>query len=440
MLSALKNDKAIRLALEKLPSGLTATYQQILASTLEHYPAQIQDIRVILQWLVCSVEVLSAAQLAEAVAIFPEDDTLDFDAVSTDPEDVVEPISQLVLLERHENGTTVQLNHFSVEEFLLDESMVTGPLKQLHVSLEEAHSTMAELCLQYLSFSNFSTMNYAGAPSHPQHRVIQEEKARYSLLRYSTLYWQLHLRCSSLSRDSFIQRIVPRLGWSLNAEDQPNLFRHWRAVVNQTKRCSHSPICFAIEMGLHHVVDLMLPKVLNVNHVFTDGNTCLAAAATGNQVVIAKLLLPLGADVNVPVGKKMLTPLHIAAERGYADMVTLLLSAGASPHAQSDSISTPFYRAARSGDIEAMKVLMENGSDTNASTWDNWTPLMEAVGHGHEKAVDLLLSFNANPRVRTVSNFTAIGLAGRLGFESIRDKITKYLKHTDESGLESLAT
>ena len=393
MLSALKNDKAIRSALGKLPSGLTATYQQILTSTLEQYPAQIRDIRAILQWLVCSVEVLSAAQLAEAVAIFPEDDTLDFDAVSTDPEDVVEPISQLVLLERHENETTVQLNHFSVEEFLLDESMVTGPLKQLHVSLEEAHVTMAELCLQYLSFSIFNTMNYADVPSHRQHRVIREEKARYSLLRYSALYWQLHLRCSNLSRDSFNQRIVPRLGWFLNAEDQPNLFRHWRAVVSQTKRCPHSPICFAIEMGLHHVVDLMLPKVLNVNHVFTDGNTCLAAAAKGNQVAIAKLLLDVGASVNLSVGKKMLTPLHIAAKGGCADMVALLLSAGASPHAQSDSMSTPFYRAARSGDIDAMKVLIENGSDINASTWDNWTPLMEAVEHGHEKAVDLLLSF-----------------------------------------------
>ncbi|PVH78848.1 ankyrin, partial [Cadophora sp. DSE1049] len=114
------------------------------------------------------------------------------------------------------------------------------------------------------------------------------------------------------------------------------------------------------------VVDLMLPKMSNVNRVFPDGNTCLAAAAKGNQVTIAKQLLDMGADVNLPVGRKVLTPLHIAAGEGHANMVAVLLSAGASTQAQSDSKSTPFYRAARSGNIEAIKLLLEKGSDINA--------------------------------------------------------------------------
>ncbi len=88
---------------------------------MKQYPTQIQDIKTILQWLVCSLESLAASQLAKIAAICPEDTLIDLDGVATDPENVVEPISQLIVLERNgacRQETIVHFNHFSVEEYL----------------------------------------------------------------------------------------------------------------------------------------------------------------------------------------------------------------------------------------------------------------------------------------------------------------------------------
>lgn len=112
MVSALATDKAIRAALHSMPSGLADTYEQILLSILRRHPTGIKGIKTTLHWMVASVAPLTAAQLAEILAISPEDTTLDFDGVSTDPDDVVEPSSQLVVLDHQLNDTFVRFSHF----------------------------------------------------------------------------------------------------------------------------------------------------------------------------------------------------------------------------------------------------------------------------------------------------------------------------------------
>jgi ankyrin repeat protein len=137
----------------------------------------------------------------------------------------------------------------------------------------------------------------------------------------------------------------------------------------------------------------------------------LAAAAAGNCVSIAKQLLELGADVDLPVQDRQLTPLHIAAENGCEEMVEFLLAAGASPAARSTSETTPFYRAARGGSIRILSLLYKSGSDIDAETWDGWTPLMEAAAGRHESAVKLFLEWGADPQACTARGFTALYLA-----------------------------
>jgi len=425
MISGLSTDKAIKAALQTLPNGLAATYENILLSTLKRYPKSIADVKTILQWLAASITPLTAAQLAEIVAIAPEDTTLDLDGVSTRHEDVVEPILQLLVLHRHSGGTVVQFSHFSVAEFLCDDGTATGPAKEFYVDLKEAHARATEICLQYLSFSEFDDPKL-----HMRVPGITQFLDKYALFKYAAINWPTHLKKSNLSKIEFERRILPRLSWFLHAKS--NNFNNWqhimRVVFPHWRASTLPPLLFAIRTGIHQIVDMMLPQLLNVNQKSEDGFTFLAAAASGNQVLIAKRLIEMGAEVDLSTKDRLLTPLHIAAENACVEMVELLVSAGASMKSRSSSKTTPFYRAARGGSVKILRLLHEKGSEIDAKTWDRWTPLMEAVENGHEPAVDLLLEWGADPAQQSADDVTPLSLAHVLSHASIERKLKDSLK------------
>ena len=67
---------------------------------MAQYPTLIKAIRTILEWLIVSVTPVTSPQLAEVIAISPDDESLDFDAVYTEPDDIIEPVRQLVALDQ----------------------------------------------------------------------------------------------------------------------------------------------------------------------------------------------------------------------------------------------------------------------------------------------------------------------------------------------------
>lgn len=103
-----------------------------------------------------------------------------------------------------------------------------------------------------------------------------------------------------------------------------------------------------------------MPHLLDVFLLYTGGNCCEAvgrygstplhvAVITGVEDHLVKSLC-WGPDLGAS-GNRGQTALHMAASDGTAGMVKLLLEAGASPHARSESGSPPaypIYRAARS--------------------------------------------------------------------------------------------
>ena len=74
------------------------------------------------------------------------------------------------------------------------------------------------------------------------------------------------------------------------------------------------------------------------------------------------------------------TPLHYAAEKGYRDIVRMLLDNGADPTIPNNKGDTPLHAASLSGNKEILRILIDSGADINAQDNDGLTPLMILLG------------------------------------------------------------
>jgi cytohesin len=86
------------------------------------------------------------------------------------------------------------------------------------------------------------------------------------------------------------------------------------------------------------------------------------------------------------------TPLHVAARKGHADILQLLLNHGASVNAEDDFGNTPLPRATSGGHDDIVQLLLNNGADVNAVDDNDVTPLHEAAFRGHVKCIKVCFS------------------------------------------------
>jgi ankyrin repeat protein len=403
-----RTDRDLKRMIGSLPDGLEHTYETLLQQMVSRFPERMDDLKTLLRCLVVASPILTAANLAEVLALQPGQRTLDFDNVATDPYDVLDIIAPFVILHNDKNTYgVVKLSHYSLDEYLRSDRLLHSRFGAFHINPENGHAWMAEICLQYITLDIFTRSKYETARSEPT------QLEQYSFRQYAALNWFRHYnlarnipnlqdRCST-----YLKRLF------LDTEGSP-CYRRWQEVLQQKypydELHRYSPICFAISQGLDEVVDKLLFQLGDINVPLNDGHTCLTVAAKWNQPAIIRKLLDLGADIERP-GIKKCTPLHLAAEFASRDAFDLLLDAGANPHARSSTESTPFYRACRGGDEHIVKRLKECGCDINARTNDSWTPLMEAVENAHEEVLDLLLEWDVDFTIRSEQGWTVLLIA-----------------------------
>lgn len=151
-------------------------------------------------------------------------------------------------------------------------------------------------------------------------------------------------------------------------------------------------------------------------------STAMLACRTGNCELIKSMLQ---ADKNLVVqgfrpanAGETVSLLHVSAFNGHADIVKVLLEAGANPSAYCENGWTPLSAATQLGHESVVNTLLLAGADPNACCSKGWFPLSNAVFEGHEGIVRTLLKFNANPNVY-LDGFTPLRLAVEKGFEGI---------------------
>ena len=119
------------------------------------------------------------------------------------------------------------------------------------------------------------------------------------------------------------------------------------------------------------------------------------------------------------------TPLHLAATRGYLEIVKLLAEAGADIAATNACGQTPLHKCAEHGHDDVMAYLLnKEGVDAGALAKDGSSPLILASSNGHLACVDHLLNTDCDLDAATLiredhGGCTAILLASQNGHASV---------------------
>lgn len=162
-----------------------------------------------------------------------------------------------------------------------------------------------------------------------------------------------------------------------------------------------------------NVAALLISLGADASKLGREKVTMLHLAASRGWLTLASVLLNSGANANTHKnsmfsGKRMFSPLIFAVWSGHADMVRLLLRAGASLDARTSTGMTALHYAVMSQNEEVTTTLLAHDPDLDALDGDECTPLQLAVREGNILAARVLIEAGANFELETKGAPTAL--------------------------------
>ena len=376
----------IRQALEELPGSLDGTYERILrAIDRTNWKFALR----LFQCVAAASRPLRVEELAEFLAF-------DFDAGPTPtfradwrPEDPISAVlstcPNFLSIAEVEGSAFIQFSHFSVKEFLTSPrlALTEDIISRFHVSMNPAHTIMAQACL--------------GILLHLDENVTNDSLKSFPLADYAAKNWVDHARFNNVSentQDGMKRLFDPRrphlriLVWIYDPEIP------WWIRSERPSQPRGTCLHYATLSGLPDLVTFLVIKFkLDLNaRGFFDDVTPLHLASRDGRVEVVRVLLEHSADVNVRDISKW-TPLRHALDEGHVKVARVLIRNGADLGAQGVDDWMPLHWASRHGQVELVQVLLEHGAIMDAKDLYGWIPWRRALDEGHLEVVRALSQY-----------------------------------------------
>ena len=180
----------------------------------------------------------------------------------------------------------------------------------------------------------------------------------------------------------------------------------------KTTNDGHSSLRLAILSGELTTVKMLVEAGADVRATDAEGATCLISAAYFGHTDTVRYLVGLPeVDLDRQVSRNY-TALHFAVQEEHANVVQMLIDAGADLETKNDDGCSPLHLASLSGELTTVKMLVKAGADVRATDAERRTCLMFAAYHGHTDTVRYLVSVpEVDLNHQGTNNFTALRFA-----------------------------
>jgi ankyrin repeat protein len=182
------------------------------------------------------------------------------------------------------------------------------------------------------------------------------------------------------------------------------------AQIDSAAADGRLPIHRAAKHGRYDLVRFLLNQGTDIDVEGANGRSPIHFAAAQRSPHTLALLIERGARVNLSsdIDDDCSYPIHIAANKGLAKNVRLLVNAGSDIDCKNTHSEEPLHLACQNGDKDTVKTLLESGANANATCNRTWSPLNHAADRGQVQLIDALVSYDASLNYRSINGNTIL--------------------------------